>query len=385
MAILREQIETALPLDEAFAFVADFRQRRAVGPGRRHVGADEPGARRGRRPLPPRRAAPRQGRPHGLRDHRLRTLPARRARGRGVRRGGRGRHPVRGDRDGHADRLRRRHPAPGAHAAGGAVRRRGLRAGSRGTPETACSARSTSSRPGPERRWTSRSSEPASAGSRPRGPWTATATGSPCSSRTAFREGTSPRWPWTPPTAPSTWTRASSSTTSGRTPGSSACSPSSASRRWRATCRSALPVTPAGSPTARAGSAASSRRRPRSPVPPSGGCSADVARFYRDARTVIDAPDAQPRHARRVAGRARLRARLPRALPRADHVRGVVHGRRAGPRVPGRLPAALPRQPRAHRLRQRAPVARRPGRVEGVRGAARRGPARPGPSGPAAR
>ena len=61
---------------------------------------------------------------------------------------------------------------------------------------------------------------------------------------------------------------------------------------------------------------------------------------------------------------------VPRPLPRPDHVGRLVDGGRPDPRVPGRLPAPLPRQPRPHRLWQRAAVARRPGRVAGVRRAA---------------
>ena len=43
MTILRERIETTLPVADAFAFVADFAERRALGPGRRQLRADEPG------------------------------------------------------------------------------------------------------------------------------------------------------------------------------------------------------------------------------------------------------------------------------------------------------------------------------------------------------
>ena len=93
---------------------------------------------------------------------------------------------------------------------------------------------------------------------------------------------------------------------------------------------------------------------------------ADVRRFYRDARA----------GARRTGRRStatlgdwldeqRLRTRVPRPLPRPDHVGRLVDGGRPDPRVPGRLPAPLPRQPRPHRLRQRAAVARRQAAARG--------------------
>ena len=89
----------------------------------------------------------------------------------------------------------------------------------------------------------------------------------------------------------------------------------------------------------------------------------DVLRFYRDARRTLDGRDPLDGHARRVAGRASLRARLHRPLPRPDRVRGVVHGARPNHDLPGRLPPALPRQPRPDRHRARAAVARRQGRI----------------------
>ena len=133
---------------QGFRLRRRLQQRRALGPGRRHLRAVGPGARGDRRTLPPRRAAPRQDGPHGLPDRRLRTLAEGGADGRGLRRVSRRRHQVRDDKDGHADRLRRRHPAPGGHATGGAVRRPGIRQDRAQTRGTACSALSTRSRPG---------------------------------------------------------------------------------------------------------------------------------------------------------------------------------------------------------------------------------------------
>jgi carbon monoxide dehydrogenase subunit G len=47
---LIEQIETALPPEAAFAFVADFANAMALGPGRRHLGADRRRSRSGLAP-----------------------------------------------------------------------------------------------------------------------------------------------------------------------------------------------------------------------------------------------------------------------------------------------------------------------------------------------
>ena len=137
----------------------------------------------------------------------------------------------------------------------------------------------------------------------------------------------------------------------------------------------ARPATPAASPTARAAARGFFPELTTLARPSQWRMLERHPRFYRARAPAPRRARAQPRHPRRVARRARLRPRLPRALHRADHVRRVVHGCRARARVPGGLPAPLPRQPRPHRLRQRAPVAGGQGRVEGVRRAARRDPA----------
>ena len=55
MTRLHEQIETTLPIDDVFAFVADFANSMVVGPGHGDVGAHRRRARGRRRPLPARR------------------------------------------------------------------------------------------------------------------------------------------------------------------------------------------------------------------------------------------------------------------------------------------------------------------------------------------
>ena len=170
---------------------------------------------------------------------------------------------------------------------------------------------------------------------------------------------------------------------------------SSASRRSRATCRSGRPAAPATSSSARAAS---------------GGFFADAARSVARPshwRMIADIAALLPRRPRDARRRRRpratlgeylddraLRRGLPRPLPRPDHVRGLVDRRRPDPRLPGRLPAALPRQPRPHRVR---PAARSGGRSAAGRGryvdrdrgrtAGRvaSGPARPWPPSPATR
>ena len=96
------------------------------------------------------------------------------------------------------------------------------------------------------------------------------------------------------------------------------------------------------------------RPRDRRPARRTGGCSPTSRASTATPAGSSTRPTPSRGHPRRVAGRARLRPGVPRALPGPDHVRRLVDGGRAGPRVPGRLPAPLPRQPRAHRLRQRA-------------------------------
>ena len=102
--------------------------------------------------------------------------------------------------------------------------------------------------------------------------------------------------------------------------------------------------------------------RPSLASPPTGGCSPTSLRFYRDARERLDRggatrrdPGRLPRRSRATAARSATHFLVP------DHLRGLVDRAGPHPRLPGRLPAPLPRQPRPDRPGQRAPVADGPG------------------------
>ena len=107
-------IDTRLPVDEAFAFVADFANAARWDPGvatstRLDAGPVGVGSRY--------RLGIRMGGRVAPMEYRITTFePSRRVVlvGSGIGRGCRRRHPVRADAAGHPDRLPRRHPPPGA-------------------------------------------------------------------------------------------------------------------------------------------------------------------------------------------------------------------------------------------------------------------------------
>ena len=106
-------------------------------------------------------------------------------------------------------------------------------------------------------------------------------------------------------------TRGSSSTTSGTTRTSSPCSPSSASSRSRATCRSRCRTAAPGSSTAAAARTASSPTGANLVRPAHYRLLAEILRFHRRARGLLDGQAGGGRAtacARRVA-RARRRSR----------------------------------------------------------------------------
>ena len=108
---------------------------------------------------------------------------------------------------------------------------------------------------------------------------------------------------------------------------------------------------------------------------------ADILRFYRDARKRLDAGVSRPARRSATSSAMAATAGVPRAFPDPGHVGRVVHRGRPDPGVPGRLPAPLPRQPRPHRVRPRAAMAHHRGRLPGLRRshprAARAGTVRP--------
>ncbi len=76
--------------------------------------------------------------------------------------------------------------------------------------------------------------------------------------------------------------------------------------------------------------------------------------------------------ARGLPRRPRVRGGISRPFPGPDHVRRLVHGVRPRPRLPDRLPPAIPRPPRADRRRSCPPVADDHGRVDDLRRTDRR-------------
>ena len=138
-----KHFETALPIERAFAFVADFSNAERWDPGvawskavaepAPRVGAEyELGVRMGGRVAPM--------------SYRIivdRAGQARRARRQRLERVRRRRHPLRAARRRHAHRLHRRHPADWLDAARRTLRRSCLRVDRDATLATACSGRST--------------------------------------------------------------------------------------------------------------------------------------------------------------------------------------------------------------------------------------------------
>ena len=95
MTTLRERIDTTLPIEDTFAFVADFANSAVWDPGVATAERLDAGGGRTRLALLARRAPGRPGRAHGVPDRRLRATDPRRARRLGVGRRRGGRHPLR--------------------------------------------------------------------------------------------------------------------------------------------------------------------------------------------------------------------------------------------------------------------------------------------------
>ena len=148
---------------------------------------------------------------------------------------------------------------------------------------------------------------------------------------------------------------------------SSGCSRSSGSRRSPATCRSARPAGPATWSSARAGTWLLRPARPRACARRTCGCSRTSCASTGDARSVLDSPAPTGMTLGEYLDDRGFGAafRDHFLVPITAAVWSTAPGRDA--RVPGGLPAPLPGQPRPHRPRQGPPVADRDRRVAHLR------------------
>ena len=366
MTRLNERIQTPLPIEDAFAYLADFANSEEWDPGVATVGTHRRRRGRCRNAVPPRR-------PTG-RSRRRRWSTASRS---SSRRGGSSwsgadrasRRPTtsgssanaaRDDRRLHRRHQPHRHPAPGAAIHGGDLPqdRRGRigrnRAHARGASRIGSRADRHEDRHRRVRHQRAhRGTRPAS-GRSPGPPLRGRGGGG--RPREDGRGRDSPR-------DRSGIDTGSSSTTSGPIRASSACLPISGSRRSQATCRWAPRVDHATSSGALAACAATSLRPTSLVRPAHWGMLNDLLRFYRDARDAARRPGAgravddslggfldDAAMARLSGSTSSCRSRRPSGRPR-----------RPDPRLSRRLPAPLPRPSRSHRVRQRPPMAHRDG------------------------
>ena len=373
MPRLHETIDTALPIDEAFAFVADFANASRWDPGVATSERIDPGPGRRRRALSARHPDARPGHAHGVPDHRLRAAEPGRPGGRWIGHRRRRRDPLRAgggrerthidytadirlqgwmrlvepfvggdlrqDREGRA----RRHAAGARRAR--AAERRPMRVAVVGAGVSGLTAAMRS---------------------------TATATTSRCSSASRPRAATSPRSRSMAPADPSTSTPASSSTTSRPTRGSSALfdelgvatQPSDMS--FASSCRACS--VEFGSRGVRGFFAQPGSRRGRRTC----GCSRTSPASIATPGAILDGPEPSGLTLGEYLDDRGFGAGVPRPFPRPDHRGGLVHRARPDARVPARLPAPLPRQPRPDRDGPGAPVADGHGWVADVCRPARR-------------